>query len=136
MIEKIIHNNTVIALIIYDNYKQEGINFLSPKEYPLQLGYIAHPDGYQILPHFHNPIQRHTASTQEVLFIKSGEIRVDFYSQEQFFLESRKLSAGDIILLVSGGHGIEVLKKAVIVEVKNGPYIEGADKVRFKDKRG
>jgi hypothetical protein len=136
MIEKIIHNNTVIALIIYKDYKQEGIQFLSPNEYSLQLGYMTRPKGYRVLPHIHNSVHRNTIGTQEVLFIKSGEIRIDFYSFEQVFLESRKLSAGDIILLAGAGHGIEVLKEAEIVEVKNGPFIEGVDKGRFEGKKG
>lgn len=136
MIEKIIHKNIVIALIIYNGYKQEGIQFLSPNEYSLQLGFMTRPKGYQILPHTHNPVHRNTIGTQEVLFIKSGEIRIDFYSFEQVYLESRKLSSGDIILLAGAGHGIEVLKEAEIVEVKNGPFIEGADKGRFEGKKG
>jgi hypothetical protein len=135
MIERIIHENTVIALIIYNGYKQDGIQFLSPNEYSLQLGYMTRPKGYQILPHIHNPVCRNTVGTQEVLFIKSGKIRIDFYSFEQVFLESRDLSAGDIILLAGAGHGIEVIQEAVIVEVKNGPYIKDADKGRFDGKR-
>ena len=73
----------------------------------------------------HNPVERRTIGTQEVLFVKSGRIRVDFYSLGQDFLESRELSGGDIILLAGCGHGIEVLDDATIVEVKNGPYLRG-----------
>ena len=64
------------------------------------------------------------------------KIRIDFYSLEQEFLESRELSGGDVILLSNAGHGIKVLEEAVIVEVKNGPFTKGADKVKFEDKRG
>jgi len=136
MIEKIVHNDIVIALIVYKNYKQDGINFLSPDNYSLQLGFMTRPEGYRVSPHIHDSVRRNTIGTQEVLFIKSGEIRIDFYSFEQVFLESRVLSAGDIILLAGAGHGIEVLKKAVIVEVKNGPFIKEMDKGRFENKRG
>jgi len=135
MIEKIIHNNIVIAIIIRKDYKQEGIQFLSPQEYSLQLGYMTRPKGYQISPHIHNSVQRNTVGTQEVLFIKNGKVRIDFYSFEQLLLESRQLSAGDIILLAGAGHGIEVIQEAEIIEVKNGPFIESADKDRFKGKR-
>lgn len=134
--EEIIHNNKVIALIIYKGYKQDGVKFFSPKEYLLQLGYMKHPEGYRVAPHTHNAIQRNTTGTQELFFIQSGEIRIDFYSQEHLFLESRKLSAGDIVLLVSGGHGLQVIKEAVIFEVKNGPYVDGADKGRFEASEG
>lgn len=135
MIERILHNNIVIALIIYKSYKQDGIQFLSPNEYSLQLGYMTRPKGYQVMPHTHNPVHRNTIGTQETLFIKSGKIRIDFYSFEQEYLESRELSSGDIILLAGAGHGIEVLKKSEIIEIKNGPYIKDADKGRFEGKR-
>ena len=132
MIDKIVYESTVIALIIYKNYTQDGIQFLSPLEYSLQLGYMSREKGYQVMPHIHNPVHRKTIGTQEVLFVKSGVIRIDFYSFEQVYLESRELSGGDIILLAGAGHGIEVLEDAIIVEVKNGPFIEGSDKGRFE----
>lgn len=134
MLERITHKDLVIALIIYKKYKQDGIQFLSPNEYSLQLGYMTRPKGYKVIPHVHNPIKRNTVGTQEVLFIKSGKIRIDFYSFEQKYLESRELSAGDIILLAGAGHGIEILKKSEIIEIKNGPYIKDADKGRFEGK--
>ncbi len=136
MIEQIVYDNTIVAIIVYKNYQTEGIKFLTPDEFSLQLGFMQRPAGYQIVPHIHNPVHRHSIGTQEVLFIKSGVIRVDFYSFEQVYLESRDLSAGDFILLAGAGHGIEVLEDATIVEVKNGPFIEGADKGRFEGKRG
>lgn len=135
MIERIIHKGTVIAIIIHKEYKQEGIKFLSPVEYTLQLGYVTRPKGYRFTPHIHRPVRRHTVGTQEVLIIKKGEVRINFYSFRQKYLSSRKLSGGDIVLFVCAGHSIEVLKKAAIVEIKNGPFIEGADKGRFEDKR-
>ena len=45
------------------------------------------------------------------------------------------MSAGDLILLAGAGHGIKVLEKSTIVEVKNGPFVEGADKGRFEGKK-
>lgn len=136
MIEEIVHNNAVVAIIVYKNYEPEGIKFLSPNEFSLQLGYMSRSKGYRVIPHIHNPVHRHTIGTQEVLFIKSGVIRIDFYSFEQHYLCSRELSEGDVILLAGAGHGIEVLQDAKIIEVKNGPFIEGADKGRFEAKKG
>ncbi|MBU1086387.1 MAG: hypothetical protein KKD05_02595 [Candidatus Omnitrophica bacterium] len=136
MIEKIVHNDIVIAVIIYKDHEKDGIQFVSPEDYSLQLGSMKRPKGYKILPHIHNPIDRKTVGTQEVLFVKKGKICIDFYSFEQVFLENRQLSAGDIILLVGAGHGIEVIEEAVIVEVKNGPYVKDADKGRFEGKKG
>ena len=44
------------------------------------------------------------------------------------------LSPGDVILLISGGHGFEVLEDLNMVEVKQGPYTEDRDKKRFEAK--
>jgi hypothetical protein len=133
--ETIRHEDQIVAIIIYRDFQVEGIKFLSPDYFSLQLGHMRRPAGYHVVPHIHNAVQRHTVGTQEVLFVKSGLIRIDFYSFAQEFLQSRQLGEGDLVLLVGAGHGIEVLEEATIVEVKNGPFIEGADKGRFEGKR-
>lgn len=69
--------------------------------------------------------------TQEVLLIKKGVLRVDFYDEYEDYLESRDLHAGEIILLVSGGHGFQALEEVEMVEVKQGPYAGENDKKRF-----
>ncbi len=134
MIETITYNNTIIAIIIYKDYQKDGISFITPQECSLQLGYMSHPTGYQIMPHVHNPVHRETVGTQELLFIRNGVIKIDFYSSDQKYLESRELSTGDIVLLASGGHGITVLEPTIMFEVKNGPYLDGTDKIRFEGK--
>jgi hypothetical protein len=136
MIEKISHDGFVIAIIIGKDYRREGIDFLTPNDFSLQLGHMTRPVGYRVVPHVHNPVERHTIGTQEVLFIKSGRVRIDFYSFDRTYIESRELAAGDIILLAGAGHSLEVLEEATIVEIKNGPYIEGADKGRFEGRKG
>lgn len=69
--------------------------------------------------------------TQEVLFIKKGILRVDFYDEYEDYLESKDLHAGDIILLISGGHGFQILEEVEMIEVKQGPYAGENDKKRF-----
>jgi hypothetical protein len=132
MIENISYDKGIVAIIIYNDYDNDGIKFLSPTDFPLQLGYMHRPNGYKVMPHIHNSVHRECIGTQEVLFIKKGVIQIDFYSFDQDYLESRVLKDGDIILLAGAGHGIVVIEEAVIVEVKNGPYIEEADKGRFE----
>ena len=89
-------------------------------------------EGYEIPPHVHNPVKRSVEFTKEVLFIKSGKVRVDFYSENKKYLRSLILEKGDIILLAYGGHGFKMLNEAEIVEVKQGPYAGECDKTRFK----
>ncbi len=131
MIEQIIHNNQLLAIIIHHNFCKPGIHFLTPDSFSQQLAYMQHPAGKIIEPHVHNPVQREVFYTQEVLFLKRGRLRVDFYDDDRTYLESRILEAGDAILLASGGHGFEALDEIEMIEVKQGPYAGDLDKTRF-----
>lgn len=70
--------------------------------------------------------------TQEVIFLKKGRLRVDFYNSQQEYVDSRVLEAGDVILLASGGHGFTILEDVEMFEVKQGPYIGEHDRTRFQ----
>lgn len=131
MIESINHNGHLLAIILHAQYRAEGIQFLTPNNFSQQLGYMNRPAGYVIPPHVHNPVVREVEFTKEVLFIKSGRLRVDFYSDAQEYLESAILEAGDVVLLAYGGHGFEMLEPTEIIEVKQGPYAGEQDKTRF-----
>lgn len=122
----------MLAIIIRNNYKCEGIDFITPHEYSQQLAYMHHPEGKIIDAHIHNLVHRNVVLTQEVLFLKKGKLRVDFYDDYQDYLESHILKAGDTILLTSGGHGFKVLEEVEMIEVKQGPYSGERDKVRFE----
>lgn len=132
MIERIENAGKELALIIRHNYHKDGIEFFTPGTYSQQIGYMNRPAGYVIPPHVHNPVVREVQYTKEVLFIRSGRLRVDFYSEEQEYLESAFLESGDIILLAYGGHGFEMQEPTEIIEVKQGPYAGDQDKTRFE----
>ena len=132
MIEQIAHQGRVLAILLRTAYEAEGIQFFTPDDFSQQLAYMNRPEGYIIAPHIHNAVPREVQFTKEVLFIKSGTVRVDFYDDDQNYLESRVLNRGDVILLAFGGHGFEMLEASEIVEVKQGPYAGEADKTRFK----
>jgi hypothetical protein len=131
MIEQIVLDGVLRALIVRRDFSAPGIHFFTPNDFSQQLGYMAHPSGHRILPHTHKPVQRESRSTQEVLLIRKGRMRVDFYGDGRARLDSRVLEAGDVILLASGGHGFEVLEHCEMFEVKPGPYAQDDDKVRF-----
>ena len=132
MIEKIEYDNEEYALIVKNNYSQEGIQFLTPDHYSQQLAYMQHPAGTNIGSHVHNPVKREVQYTNEVLFIKKGKLRVDFFNVKQEYQESRILTKGDLILLIKGGHGFKVLEDLEMIEVKQGPYAGDDDKTRFE----
>lgn len=130
-IEKIEHHGEMLALVVRAEFSKPGISFFTPNELSQQLAYMQHPAGKIIDAHVHNPVTRTVEYTQETLFIRRGMLRVDFYDDNQTYLESRVLNAGDVILLIKGGHGFEVLEELEMFEVKQGPYAGDGDKTRF-----
>lgn len=132
MIETIQHQQSILSIIIRAQYNQPGISFFTPDAFSQQLAFMRHPKGKVITPHIHNEVHRSVRLTQEVLVIRKGKLRVDFYDEQQHYLESRILLAGDLILLASGGHGFEVLEPLEMFEIKQGPYLKDKDKTRFQ----
>lgn len=128
MIETIQSENNILAIIIRHSYTAPGIHFFTPPEFSQQLAYISHPQGQKILPHIHNKVSREVHYTQEVLFIRKGTLKAFFYDQDHKYIASRMLAAGDVLLLVSGGHSFEVVEDIEMFEVKQGPYTGEQDK--------
>lgn len=131
MIERLEHDGHLLAIIVRGDFRESGVHFFTPDDLSQQLAFMRHPAGKTIAPHVHNPVLREVQYTQEVLFIRRGQLRVDFYTAQREYLESRVLAAGDTILLAAGGHGFQVLEEIEMIEVKQGPYAGDGDKTRF-----
>jgi hypothetical protein len=119
------------AIILPASFDKPGIQFFTSGELSQQLASMSYPAGKIIPAHTHNPVRRQVFYTQEALFIRKGKVRVDFFSAQLKYQTSRVLGPGDVILLISGGHGFEVLEELNMVEVKQGPYADDSDKTRF-----
>ena len=132
MIEHIYNQDVFLALIIRHQFCCEGIKFFTPPTSNQHVGYMNRPPNHVIPPHTHIPLDRTVSLTQEVLYIKSGRVRLDLYNKDISYFESRILSAGDVVLLADGGHGFTMLEQSEIIEVKQGPYAGELDKVRFQ----
>ncbi len=133
-IETIVHGLEPIALIIRADFDEPGIRFFTPDSFSQQVACMSHPKGKKIAPHVHNMVNRQVLYTQEVLFIRNGRLKVDFYSSEKEYLGSRILESGDAILLCGGGHSFEMLEETSMIEVKQGPYAGDRDKTRFEER--
>jgi mannose-6-phosphate isomerase-like protein (cupin superfamily) len=131
MVTEIRHHNEIFAIILSRDFDKPGVHFITPGTFSQQLAYMHHPAGKTIEAHVHTPVPREVQYTLEVLFIKRGRLRVDFFDEQRVYIESRVLEAGDVILLVKGGHGFEVLEELEMYEVKQGPYAGEKDKTRF-----
>lgn len=125
-------SNNTIAIIIYNNYQGEGVNFFTPGDFSQQLAFISHKTGKIIGAHVHAVSKRDIHLTQETLFIKKGKLKVNFYDNDKNYFDLRILEKGDVILLADGGHGFEILEDVEMIEVKQGPYLNDNDKVGFR----
>ena len=131
MIERIVDNDKLLALIIRADYQGGKVEFFTPNDFSQQLAYMKRPSGEIIQRHVHSIVERKVQFTQEVLLIRRGVLRVDFYNDTREFYSSCELRAGDVLMLCSGGHGFEVIEEVEMIEIKQGPYCGDADKVRF-----
>ena len=133
MIENIKYKKKLYALIVRKKFrKKSGINFFTSKDATQQFGYMKHKKNHLIMPHKHNKRLTKILITTEVIILFKGILRVDFYNMKKAYLFSKKVYAGDIIMLVNGGHGFKVLKDIQMIEVKQGPYSLSMDKVKFE----
>lgn len=131
MLENIEHNNNTLAIIIRANYKSKGINFFTPESFSQQLAYMSHPKGHIIDAHKHIIRKREVSLTQEVLYLKKGILRIDFYDFSESYIFSKLLYAGDVILLASEGHGFKAIEDIEMIEIKQGPFDSKEDKIKF-----
>jgi len=120
----------LIALVIRGDFENEGVNFVSKKEFPLQLGISSYKKGEKIKAHFHIEKEIKIDKVQEVVHIESGKAIVNLYDLDGEKIKSIGLLAKDTIFFVDGGHGFEMLEDTKLIEVKQGPYLG-----KNKDKR-
>lgn len=135
MIQRIEDQGHLVALVVSNDFAQPGVTFFTEGDLSQQLAYMRHPAGKLIPAHVHNPVHRSVRTTQETLLIKRGKLRVDFYGRQRNYLASRLLTAGDVVLLIDGGHGFEVIEEVEMFEVKQGPYTGDHDKTCFEGVR-
>lgn len=120
--EKIIFNNTLLA-IRFKEFKDGALPLTDPLE-PLQLLVHKRPKGKHTPAHFHLPKTRVTKKLQECLVVIKGKLRIGLYGPDKKFFKYIFLSAGEVIILINGGHSVHLVKDSEIIEVKNGPFVE------------
>jgi hypothetical protein len=131
-IEYIRAGEQLLAIIISRAHNPPSTEFVTSSNLNLQVGFIKYPAGGIIQPHVHRPIERLIVGTGEVLLVRSGMMEVSLYDDERQLIAQRRLTEGDLLLLVGGGHGFRMLEDTVLLEVKQGPYTGIEEKERFE----
>ncbi len=127
------YKGTPLAQIISIDECGEEFNFFTRQEDALQIGLFRYGEGRVIQNHVHNVFPRTAEKTCEMLLVLRGRMRADIYTNERELVQSEEVGANELIILLDGGHGFQVLEPdTVILEAKNGPYFGVAqDKVKF-----
>lgn len=130
------HKKKLYALIIKKKRKftKKGVDFITKDKDLLQLGFINHQKNHYIKSHIHLKKPRIINYCTEVLLIEKGKVKIKFFDNKNSDIKKDKiLNKGDIIILFQGGHGFKILQKTQIIEIKQGPYVEGKDKKIIKE---
>lgn len=130
-IEYITWKDKKLAYIIRADIPIEKTTFLTPPEFKQQVGFIVYPADGEVARHTHLPLERHLIGTSEVLIVRKGRCQVDIYNDDRKLVATRELRKGDLLLMISGGHGFRMLEDTIFLEIKQGPYIGLKEKERF-----
>jgi hypothetical protein len=129
---QIIHDGDLpLAYIVRAGWMPDKTQFLTPDDFGQQVGMIVYGAGQSIRPHLHLPVVRHVHGTTECIVVRKGSCEIDIYNLNKEFLSTHTLYLGDIVLLLTGGHGFRMREDTVLFEVKQGPYLGLDDKERF-----
>jgi len=132
LIENITQAGRVLAIIVRGEFAPSSTTFLTSPELEQQLGFVVHPAGERIPSHVHHPEHRRLTGTTEVLVVVKGSCEIELFDDEHTPVATRQLKKGDVILLASGGHGLRMLEDAILLEIKQGPYMGQGEKDVFE----
>jgi hypothetical protein len=124
-------NGQPLVYLIRPDPLPEQTTFVTPPEFKQQVGFVVYPKGGEIAKHIHLALERHLVGTSEVLVLLKGRCLIDIYNAEKELVATRELIAGDVMLMVGGGHGFRVQEDTVFLEIKQGPYLDIDEKERF-----
>ena len=130
-VENIACNGSPLAYIVRAEIDPRETTFVTPGDFKQQVGFIVYDAGTEIPRHVHRPVERRLNETSEVLLVRRGCCEVDIYNNARELVAVRKLHTGDILILVSGGHGFRMLEDTELLEVKQGPYTGLEERERF-----
>lgn len=123
-------NNLLAKLIDFDS-NNERSTFFTDDSKDFQAAVFNLKVGENIQRHIHKKNERKVETTSEAIYIINGKIEVEIYDNSKTFIKKIDVNKGQLILLIQGGHAMNVLEDSKFFEIKQGPYIEKNDKERF-----
>jgi cupin fold WbuC family metalloprotein len=132
VIEHIVQNCKTLAYVIRAQGEVQNTLFPTPPDLELQVGFVVYPAGGIVRPHRHVSITRTIQRTCEVIAVRQGRCDVELYDDDKELVATRELRPGDVLIVVTGGHGFRMHEDTVLLEVKQGPYYGLSEKELLK----
>lgn len=138
-VEQIMHKGKILAVIsrarLLQHLQEENkpLTFVTPPEFPFQVGMHQRKQGETIAGHFHLPFQElKDFPVQEFFYVISGKLHVDLFDDRENDQKVAEIiiRQGDTITL-NTGHGFHFLEDTELVELKQGPYRGRDQEKRF-----
>jgi len=129
--EEIFIEGTLCAIVFTIGGSAKNTEFGTDPSSLLQVGQIAINPGRPVRRHRHNPVERDTRGTNEVLVVLDGKLTMELFGDRDEVQVTQEVSKGEVILLISGGHAFNSGEGCSVLEIKNGPYDDLIDKVYF-----
>ena len=114
-----------------DSDFRDGKTFYTDNNKDFQFGTFKLEQGEIIENHIHNSQKREINKTSEAIVVIKGSLKIMLFDNEKNFIDAVIINTNDAILLLEGGHGIEVIEGSKFIEFKQGPYLEDMDKKHF-----
>jgi len=130
-VEEIRARGRLLAMVVSKTVAPDETSFLTEESLPVQLGFIVYPQGGEVRRHVHRPLERSLIGTSEVLLVRSGACEIDVYDEERALVATRRLTTGDVVVMLAGGHGFRMFDDTTFLEIKQGPYTGLDEKETF-----
>lgn len=122
--ELIKDNETLIAKIYRNTDWPENLNFYTIDSDFVQVSTWNYNSGKHLKAHGHKIAEKKSDRTQEVIFVKSGKLKIILYSENDVAIYENTMETGDFAIIFAGGHSYDILNdKTQVLEIKNGPYL-------------
>tara|TARA_B100001250_G_scaffold169750_1_gene146215 strand:- start:47332 stop:47754 length:423 start_codon:yes stop_codon:yes gene_type:complete len=121
--KEIYYGDTHVATIVKPKMAKPGLSFVTNDEKFLQLGIWNYPKNTSLDNHFHNWFKRESYRTSEFVFVLKGKIKCNLYTEEGEFIDSLIIKKNEGIIQHNFAHEYIILKKSIILESKNGPFL-------------
>lgn len=122
---------TPTALLIPGDHHPEQTTFFTRHAMDQQLGLLVHRQGSLVKRHKHISAPRTLTTCPECLILRKGSSEVQLYNQQDQPIAVFTMRAGDILLILEGGHAFTMLEDCEWVETRAGCFPGDQAKVFF-----